>query len=398
MANIMLITEYYPPRKSIASNRMEAFANYLTEFGHKVYVITLGDKKEHISGGVDVFRCVDNDLFRLANTNKVENKYKHYAKCIFNILLSSFKVYSKRWVAEVIDCANSICKSLPIDVMITSYPSIGSIVAGNAIKKVFPQIKWIADMRDAVWTSENNRIVRNKLCAITKDCLNEADAILAVSEPQRCKYMVMTGKSCYTVRNGYNFLPMFYEKYNKGSNFVVMYTGNFYGARSPQNFLHACENLIDKKLIPRFRFEIIGNHSVVEIDGSLKGRVVLKDRMEYDDLIEYCCKNADLLLVVIPKSREEGVYTGKLFDYVGIGKPILGLVPSHDVAAQLITDMRNGYLSENEDIKGIEDAILKAYEDWNTNKRKLPEKEIVMSCHRRETVRQLNSIIDDLLG
>ena len=398
MANILMITDYYPPRKSIASNRMEAFAKYLTEFGHKVYVITIGDKTEHVEGVIDLFRCKDNATFKMANTAIVENKYRHYIKCAYNIILNSLKVYSTEWVNEIVHCARTILTEIRIDVIITSYPSIGPMLAGERIKREFPQIRWIADMRDAVWTPGNNVIIRSKLCRFTRKVFEYADAILSVSDPQRKKYEKMTDKPCFVVKNGYDFEPFFYEDYVKNSSFVVVYAGNFYGARSPKNFLTACKNLINKGLVPLLRFEIIGNHSVVELDTALVDRVILKERMEYDALIDYCHKTADLLLVVVPKSREEGMFTGKIFDYVGIGKPIIGLVPSGDVAEQLIKKIGNGYVSEDEDIQRIEDVLLKAYDDWEFNKRKLPDRDVVMGCHRKETIRELNGIIDSLLN
>ena len=397
MANIMLITDYYPPRKSIASNRMEAFAKYLTEFGHKVYVITLGDKDEYMPGCIDVFWCQDKDAFRLADTNVAENKYVHYAKCAYNIVLKSCKTYSDKWADAVVDCARSIFNNTTIDVMITSYPTIGTMVAGNKIKKQFPQLKWIADMRDAVWTTENNAIVKYNLCSISQKCFINVDAVLAVSEPQREYYALLSNKPCYVLRNGYDFDLCDSNELCNNDSFVLAYTGNFYGDISPYNFLKACKNLLIKGAIPAFRLEIIGNHSVVEVDDVLADRVFFKGRMEYFDLIKYCRENVELLLLVIPKSREKGVYTGKLFDYIGIGKPILGLVPADDVAANLINEAGNGYLAENEDIPSIESAILRAYKDWEDNTLRFPNKDIMCSCHRREGVRLLNRIIEGLL-
>ncbi|HZV26985.1 MAG TPA: hypothetical protein VFG00_11920, partial [Acidothermaceae bacterium] len=48
-------------------------------------------------------------------------------------------------------------------------------------------------------------------------------------------------------------------------------------------------------------------------------------------------RRADILLLLLWNDpREVGVYTGKLFDYVGAGRPILAIGTEHGVAAELI--------------------------------------------------------------
>ena len=44
--NILIISIYYPPIQSIASNRIHSFAKYLDKEKYNVYVHTLAQKKE----------------------------------------------------------------------------------------------------------------------------------------------------------------------------------------------------------------------------------------------------------------------------------------------------------------------------------------------------------------
>lgn len=163
MANILLITDYYPPRKSIATNRMKAFEKYLSAAGHKVFVITLGDKPACVvENTTTVYYCTDNDWLKILDTNVKESAIRHYLKCAFNIAYSSVHTYSDSWVKNIIKTAREIIGAQKIDVMITSYPSIATMVAGEKIKELFPDIKWIMDMRDAVWTPNNNLFIRGR--------------------------------------------------------------------------------------------------------------------------------------------------------------------------------------------------------------------------------------------
>lgn len=398
MANILLITDYYPPRKSIATNRMKSFEKYLSQMGHKMFVITLGDKDSCIvDGTTTVYYCQDSAAIKKFDTNIKESAWKHYLKCAWNIAFSNMYLYSTSWVKHIVDVANEIVQNKHIDVMITSYPTIGTMVAGEKIKAKYPNIKWIMDMRDAVWTPGNSEIIRNKLIVITKKCMEICDAVTSVSNPQLQQYKKYTTRKIdfAVINNGYDFdVPKI-----KGSihdSFKIVYTGNFYGARSPQNFLIAFERFVRKNNIRDAYFEIIGNGSVVHFNNNLQEYVIEKPRIEYGELVNYCADCADLLLVVIPKSQEQGVYTGKLFDYIGIGKPILGLVPKDDVAAELINQAGNGYIAENENVDEIEEAIYKAYIDWKNHIVPEIDKSVQESCHRRVQVAKLDELIQRL--
>lgn len=398
MANILLITDYYPPRKSIATNRMKSFEKYLSHLGHKMFVITLGDKDSCIvDGTTTVYYCQDNDAIKKLDTSIKESALKHYFKCAWNIFCNNIHLYSASWVKSIISVAEMVIQNNNIDVMITSYPSIGTIVAGEKIKGKYPNIKWIMDMRDAVWTPGNSEFVRNKMVGITKKSMAVCDAVTSVSDPQLQQYKKYNTRiiDFAVIKNGYDFeVPKINSTIH--DSFKIVYTGNFYGARSPQNFLIAFERFVINNNVNDAHFEIIGNGSVVHFNNNLQEYVIEKPRLEYGELVNYCADCADLLLVVIPKSQEQGVYTGKLFDYIGIGKPIIGLVPKDDVAAELITQAGNGYIAENENVEEIEAAIFKAYTDWKNNTVPKIDKSVQVSCHRRVQVAKLDELIQRL--
>jgi len=398
MANILLITDYYPPRKSIATNRMKAFEKYLSQMGHRMFVITLGAKEKSIvEGTTTVFYCQDSDAIKKLDTSIKESALKHYFKCAWNIFCNNIHLYSASWVKSIVSIAETVIKNNNIDVMITSYPSIGTMVAGEKIKGKYPNIKWIMDMRDAVWTPGNSEFVRNKMVGITQKSMAVCDAVTSVSNPQLQQYQKYNTRNIVfaVINNGYDFeVPKINGTIH--DSFKIVYTGNFYGARSPQNFLIAFERFVRNSNINDAHFEIIGNGSVVRFNDNLLEYVTEKPRLEYGELVKYCADCADLLLVVIPKSQEQGVYTGKLFDYIGIGKPILGLVPKDDVAAELISRAGNGYIAENENIDEIEEAIYKAYTDWKNNNVPQINKDIQETYHRRIQVAKLDRLLQRL--
>ena len=401
MANILLITDYYPPRKSIATNRMKAFEKYLSQMGHKMFVITLGDKENCIvDGTTTVYYCQDSDAIKKLDTSIKESAWKHYLKCAWNIFCNNIHLYSSSWVKSIVSVAEKLIQNNNIDLMITSYPTIGTMVAGEKIKAKYPNIKWIMDMRDAVWTPVNSTYVKNKMMRVANECAKKCDAIVAVSQPHLDMYnkMVSDTTKSIVITNGYDFDVPIINSSSRCEIFNIAFTGNFYGSLSPHYFFIALRNLLRKRKIDDIRFKVVGNHSVLSVPDEIKHFVEEYDYMEYSRLIKYCADNISLLMLVIPRVRERGIYTGKLFDYIGIGKPILGLVPKDDVAAELITQAGNGYIAENENVDEIEAAIYKAYTDWKNNNVPRINKEIQETYHRRVQVAKLDKLINELLN
>ena len=394
MKKILIISNFYYPQKHIAVKRIDAFSKYFFKNGYDVTVLTK-DTKDHfeIVDGIKIVYVTDKSILKKANTNKQENKMLHYMKCLWNIfIMNIFYDEDRGWTEEALKKAENIFTKENFDYILSSAPPIGSHIIGYNIKKIYPTVKWIADMRDALWSHNYPNNIKNKILKKAKEILQKSDLLLAVSRPQLVKYREITNEKidCLEIRNGYDYNTELVRCLSKSKEkFTILYTGNFYGSRNPQNFFLALEMLIKKKNIGNIYVEIIGNNSPVNIPQSISKYILEQDRMEYSDLIKYMYSKADLLLLISPSDIEEGVYTGKLFDYIGVGRPILGLVPKNDVAAKLIEKSKVGYLAENENVVDVMAAIERAYNDWKNKKILIADKEVIKEHHRKSQVRRL---------
>lgn len=394
MKKILIISNFYLPQKHIAVSRITSFAKYFHEFGYDVTVLTKGLENEFISNdGINIYYVANKSMISKFDTNKKEAKIIHYLKCIYNIIfMNIFFDEEASWRKEAIKKIREICINQSFDYILSSAPPISPHIIAAEIKQKYPSIKWIADMRDALWSPNYPNNMKNRMLRKAKEILEKSDLLLAVSRPQLIKYREITNKKidCLEIRNGYDYDTELVRCLIKSKDkFTILYTGNFYGPRNPQNFFRALEMLIKKKNIENIYVEIIGNNSPVNIPQSISKYILEQDKMEYMDLIKYMYQRANLLLLISPSNIEEGVYTGKLFDYIGIGKPILGLVPKNDVAAQLIAKSKVGYLAENENIVDIMNAIEKAYNDWLNKKVLIAEEQVIKRHHRKNQVRRL---------
>lgn len=398
MKNILIVTSKYYPVRHIAVNRIMAFSKYFIEAGYAVTVITKGDKDaKDIVDGANVYYIKDRGILHRANTQKKGNIVYHYIKCAWNkVYMSMFIDEERSWVDSVLENLESIVELKNFNYVLSSAPPISAHRIAREIKKRVPKIKWIIDMRDAMWSSNYPLRTRDKLVKFVRLISREGDILLSVSKPQLEKYKEITNNKLQylEVRNGYDFDADNKDSGKRNQKFTIIFAGNFYANLNPKNFFKGLELFISNYKNIEISVEIIGNNAPINIPSSIGEYVITRDAMSYLDVINYLKTKADLLLVIIPRARERGIYSGKLFDYIGVGKPIIGLVPTDDVAAELINSTGIGYVTTNEDVEGIYEALKKSYDDWCNNKVMIADKNVIRDSHRSVQVKKLIDIIE----
>ena len=155
--------------------------------------------------------------------------------------------------------------------------------------------------------------------------------------------------------------------YSKKMRFT--YAGTFYRNRTPKYFLRALSEVlkehpnlkkkIESIFIGTFRkenlamIESLGLTDVVKVFGYLDHRSTVRYLM-----------TSDVLWLTIGNGKgEDQISTGKLFEYIGSRKPILGLVPD-GIAKSTIIESGAGKVLNPDDVAGIKNAILEYYGLW----------------------------------
>lgn len=403
MKKILIISTFYKPIQCVAANRINAFAKYLHEFGYDVTVLTCGyayNVGENIEGGIRVIRLINESKGILSpfDTHQKENKFIHYMKCLYNIGIQNISIDSDaNWTKIALIKAEYLMKEYDFDYILSSALPIGPHIVGMELKKKYPKVKWIADMRDAISEPRGvSCIYKYQIRKLEKNILNTCDCLLAVSKPQlelfEAHYEGNDIDKFYQIRNGFDFVFEPNRLKNKKAYFSIIYAGSFYGARKPNNFFLALLRVLAKHEM-KLKVRIIGNKAPIEIPLGLRNIVSEESALPYEAICKEM-KNADALLMVTPSCLEKGIYTGKLFDYLGSGTPIIALAPPDDVAGQLIKQANAGYVAANEDVDAIENIIEKAYDDWATNAFTQPRIEVIKMHHRKEQVRRLLSVLE----
>jgi glycosyltransferase involved in cell wall biosynthesis len=185
--------------------------------------------------------------------------------------------------------------------------------------------------------------------------------------------------------------------------FNIVYAGTFTRNHCPQNFLKALLSLIneDQSYEEKIRVSFIGNVATPKVldlveQKAMKKMVTLTPYLPHDELITYLHKADVLLLLIGQTPGADVVYTGKLFEYIAIGKPILAIVPPEGAAAQLIRKTRTGFVVNSSNIEEIKKMIEALYEKWKADKLTVkPNRSEVMSYSAENLTAKLADVFND---
>jgi glycosyltransferase involved in cell wall biosynthesis len=271
---------------------------------------------------------------------------------------------SVTWNLTAIPAAIRIARREQIDVVITTSPPGSIHFVGAAVQKA-TGARWLADLRDPIVANQHRRAdttaTRARQAAnqqLARLVSRRADAVSCVSEAIADEVRGLDPRGVVrTIANGCDFDDFAGLEYRPAPRFRITHTGSFFGKRDPRPFLQA---LHDSGLDAVARFVGDFRSSDSEWAESLR----LGDRLQ---LVEYAPRaeslrlqrDSEVLLLLVPDAdgRGRGVLSGKVFEYLAAGRPILAVVPPDGAAAELIRETHAGMVVAPDDVGGIRVAL-----------------------------------------
>ncbi len=397
---IALVTTWFPPLNGVAVSRMNAFANYLSE-EFQVEVFCLGEKSEKLqkTERLSVHFSTSNKLFEKLKSNQADNKLVHNAKTALRIGLKYIvKNPLDSWKKATIQKLKTRHKEETFDLIISSYsPQEAHLVAIEFCKE-FSNVPWIADMRDEM--SSNPYIdlnTKNMLKAIEEDVNKYASAITSVSKPivEEFRQICPSVSFFEEIRNGFDHDLKLDNAASQDNEFKLGYFGSFYGARKPDFVFNALVEIKKENPELKFSVHIYGAHNNYSIPSAIKEDVFKYAGLNYIDAVKEM-NRLDGNILIHPRTKHKGVFSGKIFDYISAEKPVLAFVDKDDVAAELVNELHCGYVAEFEDHTENKKIILEAFNAKLNNDLKIASAEAIASLHRKNQVQKLAELINQL--
>jgi glycosyltransferase involved in cell wall biosynthesis len=310
------------------------------------------------------------------------------------------------WALTAIPAGIRIAREHDIDVVVSTSPPPSTHLIAAAIARA-TGARWVADLRDSLVAHAHRRAdstatrVKSSLHRrVARLVAARADAITCVSDAisEETRSLGPRGR-VVTIANGCDFDDVAGLERHPSERFRITHTGSFFGRRDPRPFLQA---LHDSRLDVAARF--LGDFRPA--DREWAESLGLGDRLE---LLPYAPRAASLalqrdseaLLLLIPDAggRGRGVLSGKVFEYVAVGRPILAAVPPDGAAAELIRETGAGVVAPPDDPVAIGEALEGLHARWRDDG--LPDVQLSddwrRRLSRRTRVEEMAALLHDVV-
>jgi glycosyltransferase involved in cell wall biosynthesis len=432
MRKVLIITYYWPPAGGGGVQRWLKFVKYLRSFGWEpiVYTVENGDYpftdlsfKDELPSDLEVIKqpiWEPYTLFRklrgIKKNDKIDpgilsqNKKYGFKEKLAVWIRGNFFIPDARcfWIKPSIKFLTKFLKENKVDVIVSTGPPHSCNLIGLGVQKK-TRLPWIADFRDE-WTQidffENlglTKPARKKHLALEKKVLDNADIILTVGShlAYGLKSLSLKPNRIEVISNGFDEQDRHDVNVPLDNKFTIVYIGAMNEARNPKTLWFAIKMLKETEpdLLNDLEIRIIGKldddvlRSVQEMGISDKLNYV--GYVSHAEAVKYQ-NSAQMLLLVINKTKNnKAIVTGKIFEYIAAGRPIICIGPKDGDAAEIIKKSNTGWVFDYDEIKELASHIKKNYELYKINRLKVNASEIE-NYSRKNLTEKLANLLNEL--
>ena len=411
---VLLITYYFPPSGGAGVQRWLKTINYLPKAGVETIVLTVDpavasypqiDESlcNDVPGGIKIYRTGTREILSLYKkvSPKKEVPYGGFAnepnpnliQKISRFIRGNFFLPDPRrgWNKYALAKANEIIESEAIETIVTTSPPHSTQLIGLELKRLYPHLKWVADLRDP-WTdiyyNEDlypTRWAKKRNLRYERSVLLGADQIITVSE--ECKRLFAekadVAEKIAVIPNGYDEKDFINstiinkkEKITPNSSLLFpnghqivpnghqhVQTPNYLtyvGVMAPQYDLEPLKSLVQGRNDILLRFVGVVSEDIKREIESWGVQTEFVSYVSHGKAIEYM-QASDALMLFIPNvPNNEGILTGKLIEYLAAGRKILLFGPKDGDAMRLINECEAGECYTEE--FNLEEFLNKPYQ------------------------------------
>ncbi|MEM6325917.1 MAG: glycosyltransferase [Bacteroidota bacterium] len=402
MKRLLLLTYYFPPSGGAGVQRTLKFTKYLRDFGVEPVVLTVEagaypsldpTLARDIPEGVEVIRTKALDPFGIygaltgrSRQDAVEvgsvAERTGWAKRLgvwarANVFLPDARV---GWVPFALKAARERIGRGDVDAVLTSGPPHSVHLVGLKLREQLDVLglQWIADFRDP-WTGITfydelpmTGPARRFDRKLERRVLRSADRVLTVS-PTWARDLELQGDlmpgGVTVIQNGFDPDDIAHvDEPVRSDAFEIAHVGSLYGSRNPEALWAAIRLLRAEGVVPRLRIRLVGRvDAAVERSLAAHGLAELVDRtpvVPHDEAVRAMARAGLLVLSIEDVRQDEGILTGKLYEYLASGRPVLALGPVGADADRLLRETGGGALVARDDVDGAAADVRMHYAAW----------------------------------
>lgn len=436
LKKVLIIAHIFPPLGGSGVQRTLKFVKYLEANGWQPTVVTVGKSQyplidetlvAQIPQNIEIIKFDEPDKISFENVKDIlsllngvvsnKNVLKEYLEVLnankdnlINLIMPDQYLI---WANVVLDNLDKKIDAGNFDAIYSTSGPYSAHLIGYYLKEKYNK-PWVMDIRDE-WSNNPYFQVKDKenifyrtSVEIEREILQKADKVITTTPLTTQNYIGnfrLDQEKVITITNGYDeddFLGL-EEVISEKKKFTIVHNGLFYSIRTPDTLLRAVHNLISKKLVDRNLIKLVftwseNDSSWVELINELKLEDVIeiKGYLNHKESLNLAYNSNVLLLVVGPDDKNNGMYPGKIFEYLRLQKPIISLAPLDGIVEKLIHKNKRGQNVDFYDIKGIEDTVSKYYQKWiESDEEQYPVNHEIKLYERRNLTKKLAGVFDE---
>ncbi len=394
---ILIVSYFFPPMGGIGGFRALKLAKYLPRFGWEVTILTARvpayysfdeTLEREIPAGTRVLRTASWDPFRTyarlvggpaprpgdrRDPDRFFSRVTRLAKSVNTWLFVPDN--SVGWLPFAVREGRKHLAAGGVDLVLSkSVPHTAHLVARSLHRAT--GVPWIADFRDdwvgnpdLVPPTPIHRAIQSRLA---RSVLRDADGVVAANESLRDRLQAFLGEPHRdrfdTIHTGYDeddFEGL--EPSGPETRFTLVFSGTFHRRLDPRPVFEGIARALSSGRIPRdsFRFVVVGAQQeplrALARSAGIERETVLSGFLPHREALRRVLA-ADLLLLLVSRSPGAEMYsTGKLYEYLRAGRPILVAAPDGE-ASRIVAECRMGVTVPPDDPLAIAEALVAAYE------------------------------------
>lgn len=421
MNKVLIISYYWPPGSGAGVQRWLKFSKYLPLYGWDPVILTVDPAfatypaldyslNNEIPRGLAVYKTKATDYFRFYRKDKSKIPSAGFAVNGDGRLLSKISRFirgnffipdpRKGWNRFAFHEACNIIERENIKHIITTSPPHSTQLIGLKLKKRYPHLMWIADLRDP-WTDiyYYNQffptIAARKIDACYESrVLRSTDKIITVGASLRDLFASKIPglkEKTEVVSNGFDGEDFENMTPCKPEIFTISYIGTLSDTYPVSGLVKALSLLKERNIVFRLRFTGIVSERQRELILSAADEPDIEfiPYVDHSTAIKYMLNSSALLLIIPDHLSSKSIITGKLFEYLAAGKPVICLAPVDGDAAGLLRETGHGETFNYNDSEAIAGYIMRVYSEPA-----IPGKESINRFSRIELSKKIVSILN----
>lgn len=414
MFKVLVIAYYFPPAGLSGVQRTLKFVKYMPDNNWKPTVLTTGKTAyyAHDYSLLDEIKDKEIEIVRVQGReiNSLLAK-KGTVKMPSEIVRKTFSFFSslffvpdnkKSWGRKAYPVAQKLLRHEQFDLIFVTGPPFSTVNLAVKLKKEF-NIPLVIDYRDlwygyqfGIYVTPYHKYLIKKM---EYNALKAADKVTVTNRKIKEKlmdyYKFLSFNDIVIITHGFD--PQDFQKAGivkkAGDKLVITYSGIFYEYITPKYFLKAIKEIsIERPDIAGYiKLHFVGilrkeNKRLIK-KLKLQNYVYEFGYVNHLEAIKHLLASDVLWLTVGYGKNVETHSAGKLYEYIGSEKPIIGCVPE-GALKNTLTEYGASFICKPDSVTEIKNCIYQVFKLYVSGQLPKPNKEVVEK-HRRDYLTEM---------